>query len=53
MSNKKTKCVLPSEESLKKNGFGELVKIMKMYPEKFAHIRQDKNPKTGESKNGK
>lgn len=44
MSKKKSKCVLPSEEWLKRNGFGELLKVMKMHPEKFAHIPQEKKP---------
>ncbi len=43
MSKKKTKCVLPSEQWLKKNGLKELVRVMKMHPEKFAHIQQEIN----------
>lgn len=47
----KTKCVLPSEDWLRKNDLGELVRAMKEHPEKFAHIPQEKTLKKG-NKNG-
>jgi len=45
MSKNKINRLLPSEQWLKRNGFGELVKVMKKHPDKFAHIPQSKNRK--------
>lgn len=50
MTKKKTNGVLPSREWLIKNGYRELVKCMDEYPEKFAHIPQNKKPQKEESK---
>jgi hypothetical protein len=43
--NRKNKkgMLLPSNKWLREHGLEELVRVMKKYPEKFAHIPQEKD----------
>lgn len=52
MANKKRGIrVLPSKRWLIQNGFAELVKCMEKHPDKFSHIKQNKEPENKENQN--
>ena len=43
MKKKEAIGVLPSDAWLKRNGYRELVEAMEKYPEKFKHIKKNKD----------